>query len=186
MAFIRTVLPAEAEDELGDLYRLIADSRGGVAAIHQAQSLNPRALKAHLELYKAVVFQRSSLSRLRRERIAVVVSAANGCRYCIAHHGEAARQLGDDPHILEKLARGELPGDLPPADGALLAWAHKAALQPGECGERDVEALRINGFDDRAVLDAVLTVGYFSFVNRLVLLLGVQVEEGFEKTCRPD
>jgi len=31
-----------------------------------------------------------------------------------------------------------------------------------------------------------LTVSYFCFVNRLVLLLGVDVEEGFEQTCKPE
>lgn len=34
-----------------------------------------------------------------------------------------------------------------------------------------------------AVLDAALTVAYFSFVNRLVLLLGVELESDYEKTC---
>jgi hypothetical protein len=27
---------------------------------------------------------------------------------------------------------------------------------------------------------------YFSFVNRIVLLLGVEFEDGFEQTCRDD
>jgi alkylhydroperoxidase family enzyme len=42
------------------------------------------------------------------------------------------------------------------------------------------------GFDDRAILDAALTVAYFSFVNRLVLLLGVEVEKDYASTCGPE
>lgn len=38
---------------------------------------------------------------------------------------------------------------------------------------------------ERVLLDAALTVAYFSFVNRLVLRLGVELEPGFEVTCAP-
>jgi uncharacterized peroxidase-related enzyme len=185
MAWIATLPPENAEGELRDVYGAIGAARGGVADIHQAQSLNPRALEAHLDLYKAVMFQRGSLSRIQRERIAVVVSAANSCDYCVAHHGEALRQLGDDPALVAALGRAELPTDLPAADLSLLRWARRAAVEPAAASEADLRALRDAGRDDRAVLDAVLVVAYFSFVNRIALLPGVQVEQGFEATCGP-
>src|SRR5258708_1331887 len=133
MTWIATVPPEEAEGELRAIYRAIGAARDGVAApdglpaIHRAQSPNPRAVRAHLDLYKAVMFQRGSLSRIQRERIAVVVSAANSCDYCVAHHGEALRQLGDDPALVTALGGAELPTDLPAADLSLLRWAHRAA-----------------------------------------------------------
>ncbi len=185
MTWIATVPPEEAEGELRGIYRAIGAARDGVADIHQAQSLNPRALRAHLDLYKAVMFQRGSLSRVQRERIAVVVSAANRCAYCVAHHGEALRQLGDDPALVTALGRGELPTDLPAADLSLLRWARRATLEQAAASEADLCVLRDTGLDDRAVLDAVLVVAYFSFVNRIALLLGVEVERGFEATCGP-
>ena len=63
------------------------------------------------------------------------------------------------------------------ADGEL-----RAASAPATCTEDDIGELRAHGFDDRAILDAALTVAYFSFVNRLVLTLGVELESGFEAT----
>jgi AhpD family alkylhydroperoxidase len=60
-----------------------------------------------------VVFARSTLSRISRERIAVVVSAANTCRYRVAHHGEALRRLGDEPATIaepERVARDPRAG----------------------------------------------------------------------------
>lgn len=44
MAWIRTIDPQEASGELRAAYERIAGTRGGVAAVHRAQSLNPRAL----------------------------------------------------------------------------------------------------------------------------------------------
>lgn len=186
MAWIETIEPDLAEGELDEIYRAIGSARGGVADVHRVQSLNPRALAAHLEIYKAVVFARSPLGRVARERIAVVVSAVNRCAYCVAHHGEALRRLGESPEVVDSLGRGEAPEHLPEADRALLRWAGLAAREPSRCGEQDVGELRRLGIDDRAILDAALTVAYFSFVNRLVLVLGVAVEDGFERTCRAD
>jgi len=181
--WIKSIAPGEADGELDEIYWAIDSARGGVADIHRVQSLNPRALQAHLEIYKAIVFGRSTLSRVARERIAVVVSAANRCAYCVAHHGEALRQLGDDHSTVSSLGRGELPAKLAAADLTLLRWAQQAALSPADCTEEAVRELRSLGFDDRAILDAALTVAYFSFVNRLVLTLGVEVEQDYAKTC---
>jgi uncharacterized peroxidase-related enzyme len=183
MTWIKTIAPDEADGELRALYDAIGVARGGIAEVHRAQSLNPKAIRAHLELYKAVVFQRSSLGRKERERIAVVVSRANVCAYCVAHHAEALRNLGDDPAIVSALADGELPATLSDADQALLAWARKGALAPTSCSAEDAAALRALGHDDRAILDAALTVAYFAFVNRLVLLLGVDLESDYARTC---
>ncbi len=187
MAWIETVQPAAAEGELAELYRAIGGARGGVAEVHQVQSLNARAMAAHLALYKAIVFQRSTLSRTERERIGVVVSAVNGCAYCVAHHAQALRNLGEAAEVAAALERGELTtARLSEGQRALLAWAARTTSDPASAREADVESLRAYGYDDRALLDAALTVGYFNFVNRLVLLLGVELEPGFEATCAPE
>lgn len=171
MAWITTISPDRASGELADTYAQIAAARGGVAQVHQVQSLNPRAMAAHFELYKSIVFQGSSLTRAQREGLAVTVSRANGCTYCEQHHVAALARLPD----------GGIP--LSPS---FAVWAERLAREPERCSAADIEELRQLGLDDRAILDAVLTVAYFSFVNRVVLALGVSLETGFEMTCRPD
>jgi alkylhydroperoxidase family enzyme len=44
-------------------------------------SLNEAALRAHLGLYRTIMFGPSPLTRPEREAIAVAVSAANDCHY---------------------------------------------------------------------------------------------------------
>lgn len=186
MTWIATIPPEQATGPLAALYRAIESARGGVAVVHQAQSLNPRALRAHLDLYRAVVFQDSTLPRRLREAVAVVVSATNRCAYCVAHHGEALARLGEPAAVVDALSRGDVPDDLPTGDRLLLAWARRGAERPAEATAADLEALRDAGFDDRAILDATLTVAYFSFVNRLVLLLGARLEPDYARTCGDD
>lgn len=167
--WIDRVLPAKATGDLAELYQKIAGARGGVADIHQAQSLNPRVMAAHFELYKAIMFQPSPLTRADRERLAVEVSRANGCEYCAAHHGAALAQLGAEPAL----------------PSMVFEWAARLAREPEAASAEDIARLRHAGLSDRAILDAVLTVAYFSFANRLVQALGLALEAGFEKTCRP-
>jgi alkylhydroperoxidase family enzyme len=54
---------------------------GKVFGILRVQSLNPPALAASIDLYKALLFGRSVLTRVQREMLAVVVSKVNGCFY---------------------------------------------------------------------------------------------------------
>ncbi len=87
MAWIRMIREPEAEGFLAQLLRKLRrpgtqegeiDSVDNVLKIH---GLNPPTLRTHYDLYKSVMFGRSPLSRAQRETIAVVVSAANACRY---------------------------------------------------------------------------------------------------------
>ena len=54
------------------------DDLDNILAIH---SLNQDALRAHVALYRTIIFGPSPLTRPEREAIAVAVSAANNCHY---------------------------------------------------------------------------------------------------------
>jgi alkylhydroperoxidase family enzyme len=77
-AWIETVAEAEAKGELANLYRRFG---APVAHILRASSLNPPVLHAHYELYRAIMYGPSPLTRVQREMIATVVSLLNQCHY---------------------------------------------------------------------------------------------------------
>ncbi len=81
MAWIKVIPEPEADGELQQLYGRMTEAWGGVDNILKIHSLNPPSLRAHFELYKTLLHGKSGLSRVRREMIAVVVSAANHCHY---------------------------------------------------------------------------------------------------------
>ncbi len=58
-----------------------ADGAEKLPNVLASHSLNPEVLRAHLGLYRAIMFGSSGLSRAEREAIAVCVSAANDCHY---------------------------------------------------------------------------------------------------------
>lgn len=176
MAWIREISEDDARGELAAIYQRLLQERGKVANILKVHSLNPGAMDAHLSLYMKVMFGRSRLSRYEREAVAVAVSAANDCDYCVAHHGEALRRYEKDEAVIDRIATGDYAG-LPDRLAALLSHATRLTRQPAGTAETDVLALRSVGLDDDEILDATLIVAYFNFVNRIALGLGVRFSD---------
>ncbi len=81
MAWIKVIQEDEADGRLKELYDQYAEPDGSVDNILKIHSLNIKSLKAHYDLYAHLMRGRSDLSRIQREMIAVVASAANRCHY---------------------------------------------------------------------------------------------------------
>lgn len=177
MAWIDVIDEDEAEGKLAELYEEIRSSRGKVANIMKIHSLHPEAMEKHLEFYLTIMFKRAGLSRKQRELIATVVSSINQCQYCTAHHGEALRAYWKDDERLDQLMKDHRAIELSEADRALVDYAVKLTERPDEMGEADVQNLRDAGFSDEAILNTALVAGYFNFVNRVAVGLGVEVNE---------
>lgn len=185
MSYIETIDVPRAQGALADAYRRVADARGGVAEVLKVQSLNPAALEAHFDFYTALLFGRSELERRTREMIGVVVSAANECSYGVEHHTEPLRAYAVDAEILDALRAGEIPDTLSEPLQALLRYCRELSVAPASDPDR-IDALRAHGWSDAAILDATTICGYFNFVNRLALGLGVTLESQFETLCKPE
>jgi len=186
MAWIETTdeTDASASKDLRAVYDRIAGARGKVSNIMRVQSGNPQAMDAHLDLYQAVMFNRSGLRRAERELIAVVVSAANECAYCVEHHAEALRVLWRDSDRVKQVIADYQSADLSERERALCDYASGLTRAPGEASEAAINSLRLAGLSDKDILDANLVLAYFNFVNRIALGLGVAFSkeevEGFK------
>lgn len=81
MANLRLVDEDDASGLLKEEYDAAVARAGKVFNIVKAMSLRPGTLRRSMQLYRAVMFGRSGLSRIERELLAVVVSCANDCHY---------------------------------------------------------------------------------------------------------
>jgi uncharacterized peroxidase-related enzyme len=78
---LRLIDEGEATGALKAEYEAAIGRAGKVFNIVKAMSLSPETLRASLDLYRAVMFGDSELSRAERELLAVVVSRTNDCYY---------------------------------------------------------------------------------------------------------
>lgn len=178
MAFIDIIEPEEADGKLKDIYEELEKKRGKLARIHKIQSLNPETITTHMDLYLSIMFSRSPLSRTQREMMAVVVSATNDCEYCQLHHGEALNHYWKDRERVEQLRVDYDKLDLNNVDKRLCQLARELTLNPNSINkDKYITPLKNTGLSDRAILDAVLVISYFNFVNRIVQGLGVEADE---------
>lgn len=173
MSWINEVEVNEADEKLKPIYDDLIKSRGKISNILKVHSLNPAALKAHLDLYMTIMFGKSGLSRKERECIAVVVSRADNCEYCVNHHAESLSRYIKDKSLLKQIMQNYTLADLPPRLMAICNYAHKLTAKPGTQKQQDIEFLQSLDLNDKDILDITLIVAYFNFVNRIALGLGV-------------
>lgn len=75
------------------------------------------------------------------------------------------------------LARDWRSAPLSATDAALCAFAAKLTHNPSQMSPADLDALRADGLDDRAIHDAAQVVSYFNYINRIADALGVEPED---------
>ena len=182
MSWIATVPPGEAAGELGRIYDAIKTraSSGQVGRFWQSLSLDPGGLGALLAFQRALMDDPRPLTTAQAEMIAVVVSATNGCAYCVSHHGPRLAQTLGDEALARALARDYREANLAARDRVLLDYAVALTCEPAERTQADVERMREYGFEDGAVLRATEIAAQFNFVNRVACALGVTLEPGRE------
>ncbi len=178
MPYIKVIQHAEAEGQLKEIYDNLVKTRGKLAEIHTIQSQNAESIVNHMDLYMTIMFGKSPLRRYLREMMATVVSAANKCPYCIAHHGEALNYFWKDEERVKQLAGDYTKAGLDAKELALCRYAFDLTSRPETVTEGNhIAELKMVGIEERALLDANLVISYFNFVNRIVTGLGVELEE---------
>ena len=153
-------------------------SRGAVSNLWLTLGADPAGLAAAYSHYRALMADPAPLTVAQAELVALVVSATNGCGYCVAHHGpRLSKALGDEA-FARAVARDYREANLKARDRVLLDYAVALTCEPSERKLEDVERIREYGFDDLALVRATAIVGYYNHINRMVSALGVELEAG--------
>jgi uncharacterized peroxidase-related enzyme len=181
VSWIRHISPEHAPAGLAPVFDRIRaqSSTQRVSHVWQAAALDPPSLDAAFTHYRTLMDDPAPLTATQAELIAVVVSATNGCAYCVAHRGpKLARLVGDE--LARAVARDYREANLAARDRVLLDAAVALTCEPSERKLEDVERLREYGFDDAGILRATEIAAYYNYVNRLACALGVELEPGVE------
>jgi uncharacterized peroxidase-related enzyme len=178
MSRIKVIPYDESTGRLREIYDSLISKRGKLADVHTIQSLRPESIVKHVDLYMEIMFSKSELSRAEREMMAVVVSAANGCEYCQLHHAQALNHYWKNDERINRLRIDFEKADLNHRELALCSFANLLTVAPEAFEDaKYLNPLKKVGFSDSAVLDATLVISYFNFVNRMVLALGLVINE---------
>ncbi len=176
MTRIATISERAAQGELKALYAEIKAGMGtpNVPEVFRVMSQSPALLAAMWQLFRELMLTEKALPRATKELIAVVVSKANACRYCVTAHSIFLKALGYSGSQIEAQTARLDAADLDPATRALLDLAEKATLAPTRIADDEVQAVLAAGVSEPELLEAMLVVSFFNGINRLVDALGVE------------
>jgi len=160
---------AELDEDTQRYFEICVEKLGLVPNVLRTFSRNTEKLRAFTQYYNTLMLAPSGLSKLEREMVAVVVSSANRCFYCLVAHGQAVRRLSGDPQLGEMLVMNYRVADLSPRQRAMLDFAWKLTTAPAEIVEADREALRAAGLDEGEIFDLADVIGFFNMSNRFAI-----------------
>ena len=87
----------------------------------------------------------------------------------------------DDPEqadaYVDSIVRDWRTAPLSDADRALCEFSAKLTHDQHRVTPSDLDVLREQGFDDRAIHDASQVIGYFNYITRIADSLGVEPED---------
>ncbi|NYT82953.1 peroxidase-related enzyme [Alcaligenaceae bacterium] len=157
------------DPDLQEVFQKCVEKLGLVPNVLAAYSLRPNKLRNFMAMYNELMLAPSGLSKLEREMVAVVVSSANRCYYCLVAHGQAVRALSGDPQLGEMLVMNYRVAPLDARQRAMLDFAWKLTRTPHEVVQEDRKRLKDVGLSSEDIFDLADTVGFFNMSNRMAI-----------------
>jgi uncharacterized peroxidase-related enzyme len=180
-------VPDETElpDKLQGLFAKARERLGFVPNVFRAYAFRPERLSAWFAHYRQLHEPTEHLSAADREMIAVVVSAANGCLYCLIAHGAALREELGDPILGERISYDWRRAGLNAKQTAICAYAEKLTLSPRELTREDLQTLLDAGLTLEEAWDVAEIAAMYNLTNRMAMATNMLPNPEYSGQARP-
>lgn len=181
-------VPEEAQlpSDLRGLFAKVRERLGFVPNVFRVYAFRPERLSAWFAHYRQLHQPTDHLSAADREMIAVVVSAANGCLYCLVAHGAALREELDDPVLGERVSYDWRRAGLDARCSAICAYAEKLTLNPREVTRADLQGLLDVGLTLEEAWDVAELSAMYNLTNRMAMATNMLPNPQYSGQARPD
>tara|TARA_A100001011_G_scaffold253929_1_gene262232 strand:+ start:58 stop:636 length:579 start_codon:yes stop_codon:yes gene_type:complete len=190
-AWIKMISDEDADDFLKKALDFARTPHGTVDNVMRVHSLRPSTMNGHVSLYRACLHDdQNTIPMWFQEVISSYVSTLNNCSYSYSNHWANACHLIADHKKAEQIEsafKDHAPEQVfEGAQLAILRYAEKLTVSPGEICEADIDELKAVGVNDGEILEANQIIGYFNYVNRLLNGLGVTTDGDIVGYYKPD
>jgi uncharacterized peroxidase-related enzyme len=166
----------ESIEEISSLYKEINDELqiGKIPNILKTTSIDPQIAKWFWDGVKIILLRESSIPRILKESIAVVVSNSNSCNYCTEAHGMLLQLMGfTDEKIIDLKNKFETFSD---KEKAALNYALKINDSANKTTLDDHTILKDFDYDDKQIVEITSVVAAFNWANIIADALGTDME----------
>ncbi len=162
----------ELPEDVSKLFAKAEAALGFVPNVFSAFTFRVEHFKAWFSHFKQLHVPSENLSVADREMIAVVVSMANGCLYCLVAHGAALRDALGDPVLGDRITLDWRRANLDARQTAICEYAEKITKRPTETSKEDIAHLQSLGLSLEEVFDVAEIAAMYNFTNRLAMATG--------------
>jgi uncharacterized peroxidase-related enzyme len=171
MSRVASIDPSSALAAVKPLLDGVQKGMGMTPNMFRVAAQSPAALESLVALFGAT--GKGRFDARTRESIALAVSEANGCDYCLSAHTALGKHAGLAAGALAdaRLAKTE-DGRL----GALLKLTRAIVDHRGRVGDAVVDEARRAGLSDADVVEVVANVALTTFTNYLNEVAGTDID----------
>ena len=159
-------------EDLGKLFGKARQNLGFVPNVFRAFAYRPDRMRAWFSHFKQLHVPTANLSAADREMIAVVVSMANGCLYCLVAHGQALREALADPVLADRITLDWRRAGLDERRTAICEYVETITKSPVSTSRADIDRLMALGLTQEEVWDVAEIAAMYNFTNRLAMATG--------------
>lgn len=168
---IPLVTPADTTGERQQLLAQIQGAFGATPNMFKAVANSTAALKSMWGSFGAL--GGGVIDARLGEQIAVAIADRNACDYCLAAHTALGRKAGASA---EEMSAAQAGQSNDPKTAAALRFAIAVVSNRAQIDNEDVEALRIAGFNDEAIVEIMAHVALNLFTNYVNVAFKVPVD----------
>ena len=166
----------ESNPKILSLYKEINDELkiGKIPNILKTTSIDPQIARWFWDGVKIILLRESSIPRILKESISLVVSNANSCEYCTKAHGTLLQLMGfTEEKIIDLKGNFESFSD---KEKSALNYALKINDSANKITSDDHKILKDSGYDDKQVVEITAVVAAFNWANVIADALGTEIE----------
>ncbi|WP_438871708.1 carboxymuconolactone decarboxylase family protein [Pedobacter panaciterrae] len=153
------------------MFDQIQSSLGKVPNLYATIGYSESALRGFLAFDSAMAT--SVFSPKEKEAIALVVSQANSCDYCLAAHTMLARKNGFEKQDILEIRKGKISD---PKINALLELARTITVDKGQFGDEALDAFFQVGYDHAALIELIALIALRVFTNYVYAATNIPID----------
>ena len=163
---------SELPEDVAKLFGKAESALGFVPNVFQAMTFRVDHFRAWFSHFKQLHVPSENLTAADREMIAVVVSMANGCLYCLVAHGAALREALADPVWADRITLDWRRAGLDAKRVAICEYVEKITVRPTETSQDDITHLQSFGLTAEETWDIAEIAAMYNFTNRMAMATG--------------
>jgi uncharacterized peroxidase-related enzyme len=160
MARLNTIQPENANGSIKTLFDAVQQKLGMVPNMIRAMANSPAVAESYVQL--SGILSHGHLPGKVREQLALAVSEANGCDYCLAAHTAIGTMFGLSGDQIRDARLGQ---SIDPKTEVLIRFARKVNETRGKVSDDDVAEVREAGFDDGIIAEVIAEVALNVLTN---------------------